>query len=64
VVPPNSDPGNLIIINDLGQIVFPEVVKSKTKYTKVSTGKWQGEIYLIKWQGENGNVLATKLIKY
>jgi hypothetical protein len=61
ITTPANENGEIIIMNSIGQIIYTE--KIKTIYMDLNTNEWVNGMYLIKWQGEDGMVLTTKLVK-
>jgi hypothetical protein len=55
--------GNLAIISSIGQVIYTRQTEGVNQRVEVATENWPNGVYLIKWQGEDGSVLTTKLIK-
>jgi hypothetical protein len=59
----NHGAGVLNVVNCIGQAVYVKEIKQQTSYIEVNTSVWNEGVYLIKWQGVDGNILTKKLIK-
>ena len=61
IIPETAGNGTISVNNIVGQKVFEEKTQ---RYIDVTTEGWANGIYIVKWQGEDGTVLTTRLIKY
>ena len=62
VILPTINSGTACVLNGIGQIVLEQQLYQVQNF-ELNTENWNAGLYLIKWQGEDGNVLVAKLIK-
>jgi hypothetical protein len=60
---PYNGVANLNIINSMGQIVFTKEINQQTEYINIDVRNWNDGLYFVKYQGGNGAILTTKIIK-
>jgi hypothetical protein len=63
IITPQNISGNISFFNITGQQIFTQKTEQGKKYNNINVTVWQGGVYLIKWQGEDGSVETTKFIK-
>ena len=55
--------GRLLVINSIGQTIYTQELTTFINTQNVRVSGWPEGIYLVIWQGENGEVITKKLIK-
>ena len=58
---PKNEKGTITIQNVPGQVVFDR--QTNEQKVNINASEWAAGLYLIKWQGEDGEVLTAKVVK-
>jgi hypothetical protein len=63
IIIPENQSGILMIINEIGQVIYKEQTHWQTGSINIGVTEWCSGVYFVEWNNADGIVLTTKFVK-